>query len=207
MIDSMDVVYNTLGFIVPGFLIDLIIRFFIPKRELSDQNNLLYYLSLSSLNYAVWSGLVYAVFKVDYFSTHPIATGLAWFWVIFIGPIIIANLILLAYRCKWIDKIAKWIRLHRIHPIPTAWDFKFINISQRKWVIVVLTDGEQIAGLMHEDSFASSDPSERDIYLEEIYDIKDSGVWEKIERTDGILIKGEAIKFVQFWNDEIEGGK
>lgn len=205
MVDSFDAIFYTLGFIVPGFIIDIITRRFIPKKDPSSQNSILTFLSLSFLNYAIWSGLIYIVFKVDYFASRPIATGIVWFVVIFVSPLFISYFILRMYRDKKMDKISKWLNMNYVHAIPTAWDNKFITMQQDKWVIVSLDDGTSIAGFWSIGSIASSDPQERDIYIKETYTIDEHGEWHVVPYTDGVWIKANAIRHIQFINYEMKG--
>jgi len=208
MISSFDVVFYTLAFVVPGFLIDLFLRKFVPQEKQSDQHNVFYYLTLSFVNYAAWSWLIYNMMKNDYFTVHPILTGFLWFAIIFIGPLVIAIITLLLYKFKVLGKIAAYFKVNTVHPIPTAWDYKFSTITEKKWVVVVLENDIQIAGVWWAKSFASSVAEERDIYLEEVYTIEgEKGLWKKVPRTDGMYIKGNQIKLIQFWNDEIKGEK
>ncbi len=78
------------------------------------------------------------------------------------------------------------------------------GLSSQRWVIVILDNDVQIAGIWWTNSFASSISNERDIYLEEVYSVLEDGSWEKVSRTDGMYIKGEKIRLIQFWNDEIK---
>ena len=68
---------------------------------------------------------------------------------------------------------------------------------------MVLDDDREIAGLWWTKSFASSLADERDVYLEEVYSVSADGTWNKVQRTDGMYIKGDKIKLIQFWHDEI----
>ena len=47
-------------------------------------------------------------------------------------------------------------------------------------------------------SFASSDPSDRDLYLEQIYKIEDDGLWQPVPMNRGVWIRGEAIRTIEF---------
>ncbi len=50
---------------------------------------------------------------------------------------------------------------------------------------------------MGSDSFVSSDPTERDIYIQQIYDIDDPNNWNP--RNHGVLITGGEISTIEFW--------
>ena len=81
---------------------------------------------------------------------------------------------------------------------PSAWDYKFSKI-EAEWVIVTLTDDSVIAGFMGGLSFASSNEGERDIYINEVYKIDDDNNWKIQTDTNGILIKAENIKYIEFF--------
>ena len=81
---------------------------------------------------------------------------------------------------------------------PTAWDFKFANMEV-EWVIVTLNNNKTVAGYMDDNSCASSNENDRDLYIKEVYKIDDNGKWKRVENTDGILIKAEQVKYIEFF--------
>ena len=91
--------------------------------------------------------------------------------------------------------------LNFISQIPTAWDYKFSSFDERRWVLVTLKDGGSVAGQFGGASFASSEPDERDIYIQKVYRVKQGQPWEPIESNDGILIRGDEIRYIEFWYD------
>ncbi len=196
---TFDAIFYTLAFAVPGFLIDYIIKKFIPKKDLCENKNLLYYLYLSCINYAVWSWLIYILYHCNIAAEHPLLCGIIWGGIIFISPIFVSLAILLLNKYELLRKVSRLLGLNMIDPIPTAWDYKFSKIEGERWVILTLVNDQYYAGLWGTNSFASSEAGERDIFLEEAYTIKEDGTWEKTVNTDGILIKGELIRAVQFF--------
>ena len=48
---------------------------------------------------------------------------------------------------------------------------------------------------------------ERDLYIDEVYEIDEKGVWTKRERTDGIWLKNEEIKSIEFFYCDRGGNK
>ena len=86
-----------------------------------------------------------------------------------------------------------------LHYLPTAWDWRF---DQKKGpMLITLNDGTQIGGYFGENSCVSTDPSERDLYLEPMYDIID-GMLQTAASYRGILIKASAIKHIQFYPNQ-----
>ena len=201
MIDTFDAIFYTLAFIMPGFLLDLFSRFFLPQKELSDNRNVLYYLFLSCINYAPWMSIIYGMHKGDFYNQSPILFGIAWFGFIVISPLLFAFLRAILYKFDIRKKISSFFKMNTIHPIPTAWDYKFLSMNTGRWICVKLTDDSEVYGVFGGTSLASSDANERDIYIEQVYDVSDSGEWTIADRTDGMLIKAEYIKAISFWND------
>lgn len=66
-----------------------------------------------------------------------------------------------------------------------------------RYVIITLDNGKRFAGLWGVKSFASDEPSERDIYLEKVFKIeKESGTWTETDRS--LLVKGQYVRSVEF---------
>lgn len=70
--------------------------------------------------------------------------------------------------------------------------------STASWVLVTLVDGSTVAGLFSARSLASSDASERDLFLERLYDVGDDGPWQPVPMSRGVWIRGEAIRAIEF---------
>ena len=67
-----------------------------------------------------------------------------------------------------------------------------------QWVLVTLKDGTRFAGFCGPESFISSDPGERDIYIQWVYDIDDENNWS-LRGLHGVLIAAGEIQTVEFW--------
>ena len=129
---------------------------------------------------------------------------LIWFALIFVAPAVFG--LLLGWINKELTTQKNWLSwLHRflqscgliiLHPIATAWDWKFIDTSEQ-WVIVTLKDGTYFGGYYDHDSFISSDPSERDIYIHCIYEIDDDGKW-CLRPGTGMLISPGEVSRIEF---------
>jgi hypothetical protein len=202
MVSNFDMLFYTLGFIVPGFVMDMIFRIFIPKKKLDVQNSLFRFIYLSCLNYAIWSWAIFIIYKSGFIEAHKIWSAVIWAIIILFSPVIIGLLAAKQSDKGWAKKVLNPLGFNTIHPTPSAWDYKFSKINDKKWVLITLIDGSTIAGVFAYDSFASSDIDERDVYIEKIYKINDNGCWNEVERSDGILVKCNQIKTIEFWNDE-----
>ena len=73
------------------------------------------------------------------------------------------------------------VGLHIVLAPPSAWDGKFSKFNS-EWVLITLRNGEQIPGYLGPESVLSSDPSERDIYVQEIFEVNDKGQWASLHR-------------------------
>jgi hypothetical protein len=157
----------------------------------------------------------YALASAAYFAAvsplFSVSWGLplpAWLWNVlhyFAVPLIIGFLIAYGEQWGWQYKVARWLGLRFSHHIPAAWDFTFSRVQISTFVLVTLSDGSQVAGLMSEASFASSSRDERDLLLEEVFVVTDQGAWEPAEPSRSILICGKDIRFVEIFRRN-EGG-
>lgn len=205
----MEVLYPVIlaiAFIIPGFIITSIKNKVIPCRNKEYNMKIINFFVYSFLNLFLWSIPIYLMFKdLSFCQNHFFMTWLILLIIIFISPTAIALVIIFINES---EKIKTWfsnLNINIIEPEPSAWDFKFSNMSS-KWVIVTLKDDKIIAGFMGSDSCASSNENDRDLYINEVYKIID-GKWEKVKNTNGILIKQEEIKYIEFFNTKQKGGK
>lgn len=93
---------------------------------------------------------------------------------------------------------AKWF----ISPIRRPWDWVFFRLEPT-WVIVHLHDGRKIGGIWDKKSYASSFPVKEQIYLEKVWQLDESGGFEKpIEGSKGIIFLGHDISSVEFFENK-----
>jgi hypothetical protein len=102
-----------------------------------------------------------------------------------------------------IRKVLLHLGFNPVHVVPTSWDWKFSG-TRPSWVLVTLNDGSAVRGFFGSRSFASSEPAERDLYIQEVFRENEHGDWVPIERTGGILLRADSIKHIEFW-EEIDG--
>jgi len=141
------------------------------------------------------------MFKWGYFIDHPVRTAVAGVVIVFISPFFVSLVVLICYKKGFPQMISRFLGLNIEHPAPTAWDYRFNSIKEKKWVIVEFDDGSRVGGKWDDKSCVSSIKGERDIYLEKVYKISpDDDQWETDPRNDGMWIKGSAIKLIQFIN-------
>ena len=126
-----------------------------------------------------------------------------WYWLtlsvaILVTSIISGILVGMIRKINLIGKVAKKLKIQIVHPVPTAWEYKFSNQKDSCWLIVALNDGKYYRGLFSCNSLASSDMDYKDIYIEEIYVLDDKCNWMRVERTNGVWISAEQIKYIEF---------
>lgn len=64
--------------------------------------------------------------------------------------------------------------------------------------MVTLKDKSRVYGLLNEESFASSDPANRDLYLGAQFRVLETGEWAPLDDTGGVLISGDQIAVIEF---------
>jgi hypothetical protein len=83
-----------------------------------------------------------------------------------------------------------------VDPISSAWDWKFAR-AEPSFVIVKLKNGTCVYGFAGGGSFMSSDPNERDIYIEQVYILGPKGDLEQTA-SQGIWIGAGEISTIEF---------
>ena len=81
----------------------------------------------------------------------------------------------------------------------SAWDQFF---SKREPCIVVIhfiDDSPTISGRFGANSFATSFPNKKEIYLEKIWELNEDGTFKEKDYSKGLYISCENIKFVEFF--------
>ncbi len=185
--------YSIIGLLVPGMIILFVRSQFVPGR-LNTPHPILSYLAVSSVYYAL---VLLVINPVPYFQGPDQGNPWVWLLLVFLFPGISGLLLGLNIQGDWTRRFIRGLGLNPVHVIPSAWDWKFGNMEEQ-WVLVTLKDGTQVAGFCGENSFASSDPAERDIYIQWMYEIDEDGNWF-FEEEKGILISAGEIETVKFW--------
>ena len=198
-LQSLDNLYLILFFLVPGFIVLFVRSQFVTGRRPTRSATFLSYLTVSLIYYALalpFIGLVLSAPTPG--KGWPLAAWLAgWFALIIVGPAILGLVLGINIQKDLFRRVLQWIGLNPVHVVPTAWDWKFGGMTPQ-WVLVTLKDGTRFAGFCGSESFMSSDPAERDIYIERIYDVDDKNNWSS-RREKGVLIAAGEIQTIEFW--------
>lgn len=184
-----------LQFVGPGFLIVYFRSMFITRRQAAFKDNVVFFIFVSVI-YA----LIIAPFAPTL--TQIALTGgyIKWLiWVVFLTviPILTGIIAGVAVQKGWLRDVFALLHLQPVSPFPTGWDWTFSKLRKPTYMIVTLESGDQIAGLFGPDSLAASDLVNKDLFLEEIFDLEEN-IWKPRPVKQGILISGKAIRHIEF---------
>ena len=190
----LDNIYLALLFFVPGLVVLFVRSQFVTGAKFSHSAAWLPYLAISVIYYALAFPLIDFVVAID----EPIyGKILAWFSLVFAGPAVLGLVLGINIQESLFRRLLQRCGLNPVHVIPTAWDWKFGNMTEQ-WVLVTLKDGTRFAGFCGSDSFMSSDPAERDIYIQQVYDVDDDNNWSS-SGEKALLITADEVQTVEFW--------
>lgn len=160
-----------LVFTVPGIIALYFRAQFLSGRIPSAADGALSYITLSLAYHAI----AYPIARPLYVAGSIEGWyGVWWFSLIFVGPTLLGMILGLNVRKGWTKKLINRFGLNTIHPVNSAWDWKFGHCPEC-WVIVTLKDDTKWYGYMGLNSFMSSDPTERDLFIEHVYQMEGEG--------------------------------
>jgi len=200
-LDSPDILLYTVLFIVPGFIFHGVVGSFVPRKEEKIERLFLRYLLFGALNYALWFQLLNYTNTSDALKTQPWLAFLVWGAAVFVSPCILGLIAGVIEQKDITRRILQRMHLNPFHATPTAWDYKF-STTPAAWVQVWLKDGKVVRGLFNSRSFASSDPDERDLYIEQTCTVGQDGKWQLGPRNAAALVKSDQICYIEFLYNE-----
>jgi hypothetical protein len=193
---GLENVQFVMAFIVPGLIISYVRARFTNGRMEKLSDAALAYFALAVVYYGLTLPLLYYIIEVP----AGLLKNICWWALIAVGPSLFGMLLGVSTQQGWLRRLAHKLGMRPIHSTPNAWDWRF-GACPPCFVLVTLANGDTVAGLFGEASFASSDPAERDIYIEEIWDVPDDGdAWIRREERQGILLPAKEVRHVQFWS-------
>jgi len=193
---SVESVYLILAFVVPGMIITLVRAQFFTGRVRTFSENAVTYIAITVLYYGLAAPLVEQVLSIREPGYAKIS---AWLALIIGLPAVIGFAFGILGQNDVFRHILRQCGVNPVHATPSAWDYAFARLHGDHFVMVTLSDGSTVSGIYGGHSFASSDPTERDLFLQEIYDV-DGDSWKKRPEQQAILIPAREIKHVQVWN-------
>lgn len=179
-------------FILPGLISVQVYRLLMPARSLEWSNTILQGLFFTSVNFALFSPIIYLLHFNNFPLRHPVIYAFGIFTVLFVGPILLP----LVFR-----KIVRTKRLIRNFqlPYPTAWDY-FFDKREEVFLLIHLASGKMIGGYFGPDSYAGDFPNDGDLYIEAVYSVNDKGEFlERIECTKGLLLRKDQYTYIELF--------
>jgi len=167
-------------------------RLLMPARQLDWPNAALSGLFYSSINYAFCLPLLSLITFLYTLKGHPYLFVLIGFFILLIAPIIWPYLFSKFLRSK---KLMKNLQI----PFPSAWDF-FFDKRVLCFVLVHLKNGRMLGGYYGQNSYATSFPSDGDIYIETIYTVDEKGKFgQPIPFSNGALIRRDDYNYLELF--------
>lgn len=186
--DTHTIIFFVL-FFLPGFICIKVYSLFMATERFDFSKSWQEVVAYST----IFSGVTYLLYSLPKWGCIAWLDNIIPIVGLFIIPAISPYLIIKLQQTKW-------CRDNMILPQPTAWDYIF---GQREayWVIVYLKSGDRVGGIYDCRSYTSSYPDERDIYIEQLWDLDDNGGFtEPIEQSEGMWITGEEILGIEFFS-------
>ena len=103
----------------------------------------------------------------------------------------------LTLRAGWSSAILRKLAMPIVHPTRRAYDFAFGNNRPGSFVILTYEDGTVVHGYFGQNSLAASDADRSDLYLEQLYDVKD-GNWTATVEGKSALLTLKNLRSVEF---------
>jgi hypothetical protein len=179
-------------FFLPGFVSMKMYDLMVPGVPREASKSLLEAVSYSTLNFGALFWLIAYIRTNGFYQNHFILFSLAVTAIMVVVPACwpFAYLKLASFQ-----PIAK----HFANPIQKPWDYVFGKRTPY-WIIVHLRSGLRIGGRFDTKSFASSNPADEQIYLEEVWSLDENGRFlKKVERSRGIIVMQDEIRAVEFF--------
>jgi len=187
-----------IAILVPGFIFSGFLSQLVPRRLAgTTETIILGYLTGTAFNYAFCGIPVYLLVTGKWLAGNELGQILVWFLVTFLVPVLLATLVGAALQKNWPTTIFGFLGLRWINLIPTGWDWIFSR-TKPCYVLVTLQSGKLVAGYFGIASMASSDPDRRDLFLEAVYTIPETGPWEEVPGSGGIYIDASQIAYIEF---------
>jgi len=203
-LDSLQAVIIALTCLVPGFIIYSTYSAFTVRRNETKELLFLRFVALTALNFSICFVWIKLLLGPKFLHDHPWKTAHYLVWILFGSPIALGLLIAVIDRWQLSRIFTRLLGLRPMHSTPTAWDYCFNQMAHHgpRFVIVTFKDGKQVGGIFAHPAVASSDSSERDIYLIGVHNLvkDDDGNIKGVYRpqNDGILIIGSEIRSFEF---------
>ena len=179
-------------FFVPGFIYLKAYRLFFAEVRTDFSKDFYEAIGFSFLNGVVFSYPLYLINNSDFISNYTFWYFFILLFIVLIAPFLFAKLFHIISKHNWFNRFM-------INPNKSAWD-SFFSKRESYYVIVTLKNGRKIGGKYGLNSVSSSYPSPKEIYLEEVWKLKDNNTFDiRVKQTEGILISESEISTIEFY--------
>lgn len=183
--------------LAPGLLILWVRQWFVAGPPPPFQERVVSYAGVSTVYYAL---SVPAFGYLEGVRNLPVwlSNGLEYAVV----PILIGGLLAISAANDLVGKSIRALGLSPNHHTPAAWDYAFSRLRGEVFLVVTLADGSRVHGRYAQNSFSSSSEHERDLLIEESWDVDDDNQWTLPNDQRAILLCGKDIRAVEFIRTE-----
>ena len=187
-------------YIVPGLIILWTRSRFLTGRLASHSSSLLFYFTITFIYNAITHPLIPYI-------QNCLPDWLIWAILLIGLPFILGVLLGIETQKDWFFNLFRKCKLNVAHPIETAWDWKTTDLDEQ-WIIVTLKNGKRFKVWCNDNSFWSTNPNERDLYLDGKFYIDENGKgeWKKLKEKRGILFSAEQISHIEFFGSPPDKG-
>ena len=123
---------------------------------------------------------------------------------VLVAPAVLGAFLGWTLSAGWRNAVLRRLSLPVTHPVETAYDFWFGNQPEPSILLITFTDGTEIAGYFGESSLAASNRELRDIYLEHLYSVGESGELADPEVPRSALVNLADVRSVEILKPEKE---
>jgi hypothetical protein len=195
--DNTQAVLWAFTFLLPGFVWSAVYAMLIPRKLDTEQIRFMEFFTLSSLNNAFWSWLIYLSYVKRIYINHQACEALIVFLIVFVSPAIAAAITATFKQKGWSARFIEWLGFRSALHITTAWDFK-LSTTGPVWMNVQLKNGDRIYGLFGTSSFAGDAMPTADLYLEQTLKLTEDGQSFQDSPNKGIWIAPDQIATIEF---------
>lgn len=193
-IKSAEQVSLILGYVVPGLIILYVRAQFLTGRVGPHKDAWLDYFTLSILYIAITSAMTTFITGKD----APLHEQTRyWLPIQLAGAAVFGTLI--GLNAYW--GFSRWLLgcfgLYVPHVMESAWDWRFSRFTETL-LTITLKDGSRVSGWCGTKSFIGSDPKDRDLYIEQVYDVDEEGSWTLKTPGKGVYVAGGEVRLIEF---------
>lgn len=180
-----------LALLIPGLLILHIRTQFLAGRRGTHTEEILSYVVVTIIYYAAFL----PAFAWALVGASSVQAWFGWVSLIILLPLAVGVGLGVGHQKDWFGRLFRRFGIEVLNPMPSAWDWKFSQ-RQAQWLIVTLKNGTVFRGWFGRESFASSDVSERDIFIQCLYVAEGDEAWESANKS--LLVSYSEISTVEF---------